>query len=181
MVMARTSIMPNSRRDDLVVQDLSGESLVYDLKTHRAHCLNKTAAFVWANCDGRTSYREVADKLSGEMDVPSDESVVRLAVDQLRRARLVEGDVTADAINAGRRNVIRKLGLAAGVAAALPLVTSIVAPTSALAQTRGAPCEGACKENADCANRSSERGGPPCVCGSIDPETGEGICVEGVA
>ena len=46
---------PRARRDGLVIRELNGELLVYDLERHRAHCLNPTAALVFKQCDGRTS------------------------------------------------------------------------------------------------------------------------------
>ena len=47
--------MPRARQDELVVEELSDETLVYDLKRHKANCLNRTAALVWQDCDGQTS------------------------------------------------------------------------------------------------------------------------------
>jgi hypothetical protein len=42
------------------------EVLIYDLKQHKAHCLNKTAALVWNHCDGETSVSEMATLLQKE-------------------------------------------------------------------------------------------------------------------
>ena len=44
-----------ARHDELVVQELPDEVLVYDLRKHKAHCLNQTAAFVWNHCNGQAS------------------------------------------------------------------------------------------------------------------------------
>ncbi len=49
------ALMPRARQDELVVEELSDETLVYDLKRHKANCLNRTAALVWQDCDGQTS------------------------------------------------------------------------------------------------------------------------------
>jgi coenzyme PQQ synthesis protein D (PqqD) len=43
---------PLARSDGLIVQELDGELLVYDLERHRAHRLSETAAFVWRRCEG---------------------------------------------------------------------------------------------------------------------------------
>ena len=50
-----TPVAPKARKHELIVKELSDETLVYDETTHKAHCLNQTAALVWKFCDGRTS------------------------------------------------------------------------------------------------------------------------------
>ena len=52
--------LPEARREDIVVQELPDETLVYDLKRHKALCLNRAAGLVWKHCDGRTSVAEMA-------------------------------------------------------------------------------------------------------------------------
>ena len=37
-------MLPEARQDGLVIEELLEEILVYDLKRHRAYCLNRTAA-----------------------------------------------------------------------------------------------------------------------------------------
>ena len=37
---------PKARTDGLLVEEMDGETLVYDLDTHGAHCLNPAAALV---------------------------------------------------------------------------------------------------------------------------------------
>src|SRR5438874_1221560 len=80
---------PQARREALLVEELPEETLVYDLERHRAHRLNRTAAFVWRQCDGRTSVGEIATWLAQECDCPADESLVWLALDRLDRACLL--------------------------------------------------------------------------------------------
>lgn len=48
------------REEDLLIRELGEELLIYDLRRHRAYCLNQTAAFIWRLADGRTSVREMA-------------------------------------------------------------------------------------------------------------------------
>ena len=40
-------MLPVRRAEGLIVQEVAEETVVYDQKGHRAHCLNKTAALVW--------------------------------------------------------------------------------------------------------------------------------------
>ncbi len=35
---------------DLVMKEMPDEVLLYDLKQHKAHCLNQAAALVWRYC-----------------------------------------------------------------------------------------------------------------------------------
>ncbi|MBI4469761.1 MAG: PqqD family protein [Acidobacteria bacterium] len=118
-----------ARQEELVVQDLPDEVLVYDLRNHKAHCLNQTAAFVWHHCDGDRTTAEIADLMTKEWGKPVTEDVVWLALKQLSKADLLQVRIakTSDGMRASRREVIRKLGLAAAMT---PLVVSIVAPTA---------------------------------------------------
>ncbi len=57
--------------------------LVYDRDRDEAHCLNATAARVWAHCGGVTTVAKMARLLSNEMRTPVAEEVVLLALEQL--------------------------------------------------------------------------------------------------
>jgi hypothetical protein len=129
--------------------------LIYDRNSDEAHCLNATAALVWAHCDGRTTVGEMAQLLADELKTPVADEVVWLALEQLRKSRLLQEPwaVAAPAELMSRRVMVRRLGIAAAVA--VPLVTSIIAPTAAAAATctlgqPGAPCA----NDADCCSNS---------------------------
>ena len=131
---ARTA-KPIARRQGLVIQELPDEVLVYDLDRDRAHCLNQTAAFVWQRCDGRNTTAQIARTLGQQFDCTVDEKVVWLALDQLGRNNLLDRQPAPPPALMGmnRRAMVRALGVAALVA--VPVVTSIIAPTPAQAQT----------------------------------------------
>jgi len=142
--------MPQARRSGLIIQEVDGEVLIYDQLSDKAHCLNDTAAKVWKYCDGLTSISEACDALSRELDSPVNEKLVWYAVDQFSKDNLLEKEVAPPAfIIAGmnRRQMVRTLGLAAVVA--VPLVTSIVAPTPAQAATCQ-PTGSSCGTSAQC-------------------------------
>src|ERR1700730_7842010 len=80
---------PQRRNDRLVVEELAEETLVYDLDRHRAHCLNKTAAAVWRNCDGKRTIAELAAMLPRESKESGGEDVVLLALNQLQKRHLL--------------------------------------------------------------------------------------------
>ena len=70
-----------ARHDELVVQELPDEVMVYDLKSHKAHCLNKTAAFIWNHCDGETSVADLVTLLKEESGSSANEAVSRAGPD----------------------------------------------------------------------------------------------------
>ena len=127
------ALMPRARQDELVVEELPDETLVYDLKRHKARCLNRTAALVWQRCDGQTSVAEVAALLEEQLAAPTDEAVVWMALDRLGRAHLLSEPVTlpADRAQYSRREVLRTLRRVAGISLLLPVIETIVAPRAA--------------------------------------------------
>jgi Coenzyme PQQ synthesis protein D (PqqD) len=138
-----TTHLPKMRVQGLVIDDLPDEILVYDLDRHKAHCLNRTAGLVWRLCDGQTRPAEIARRLQRELDLPLNEDLVWFALRQLDQFNLLEEPIALPVKLAGisRRRMMRNLGLAAAVA--VPLITSLVAPTAAEAATclaTGAPC-----------------------------------------
>ena len=161
-------ILPRARKHDLLVKELRDETLVYDLETNDAHCLNRTAALVWARCDGKTTAARMASLLQKELDPTVDEDLVWLAIAQLQRFRLIEKDESSFVPRVSRRDLVLKY---APAALALPVILSIRAPTAAQAATTppdpcianpradGCPCQG----DADCDSANCNGGvcGPP--------------------
>ena len=126
-------------RTSLIVKELAGEILVYDETSTKAYCLNKSAATIWGMCDGKTSISEMARKAAIEIDGMIDEVFVAVALTSFRDNGLLEnesGDIRPIARLTRAELVARvgRVGLAAAVA--LPLVTSVVAPTAAKAYGR---------------------------------------------
>ena len=122
-------VKPARRTEGLVLTELMGEVLVYDLERHRAHCLNPAAAVVFKHCDGTRSVEDLAALLERELGAPAHPDCVWLALDRLGKARLLRQRVSRpkEAGRLSRRELVRRVG----VAALLPAVTSLVAPTSA--------------------------------------------------
>jgi hypothetical protein len=128
-------ITPKARNDRLLVEDLHDETLVYDLDSNEASCLNQAAAIVWKHSDGRTTVAQLAKVLSDKLGTPLDEKVVWLALDQLREHHLLlEPAARPDGLSSLSRREFLKLGLAGAV---LPLVTSVVAPSADQFGSRG--------------------------------------------
>src|SRR5258708_1866919 len=124
--MKRAALLPRSRTDNLVIRELDDETLVYDIERDEAHCLNQTAALVWAQCDGKTAAAQAALSLQSKLDVSVDTDLVWLAVKQLERFHLVESNGKSPSVS--RRNLVLKY---APLALALPVIMSISAPAPA--------------------------------------------------
>ena len=76
---------PLARSEELVIEELGDELLVYDESTHRAHCLSATAARVWRACDGQRT----PDALCAELGL--DAGSVARALAELAACELFEG------------------------------------------------------------------------------------------
>lgn len=126
--------LPRARKDDLVTRQIPGELLVYDLKRHKAYCLNSTAASVWKSSDGKHTVSDLADELQKDQKSPVDERIVWLALDQLEKSYLLQTKAARPIAlpTVSRRDLIRA-GIATAIA--LPLVTMIAAPTAQAAAT----------------------------------------------
>lgn len=126
---------PLARTRNIVVQNSNEEILIYDLDEHRAFCLNKTVADIWRSCDGTRSVDEIVAHLnqSGAGSVNVD--LVHLALLQMsENSLLVENDsFSILRPNVSRRTLIRNAALATTIA--LPVISNLVAPTAASAQS----------------------------------------------
>jgi hypothetical protein len=127
--------LPLARTADLVINELPDEVLVYDLKTHQAHCLNNTAALIWRHCDGQRTVAEITQAIEVAERTLFDESAVWAALEQLNKSGLLVNKVVrpAEVPAFSRRRAMRKIGV--GAAATLPLVMTIIAPSAAEAAT----------------------------------------------
>ena len=162
------SDFPIARQQDLIIEEVSDEVLVYDLNTDRAHCLNRMSALIWRNCDGENTAGDIAEILERELNSPVAVQVVMLGLEELSRYDLLKKETfQASTERVSRRRLIRNLGLTAAIS--LPLIMSIAAPTAA-GQGSPDPCAanpGAqgcpCVTNGDCDSQNCNVGicGPP--------------------
>jgi len=124
---------PLARADELVVEELDGDLLIYDHKSQRAHCLSGPAARVWRACDGTAD----ADALATSLEM-SAESVTQ-AFDELEAAGLLEqglqilsgnGNGNGNGHGITRRELTKRSAQIGTAVVAAPLVLSITAPTA---------------------------------------------------
>src|SRR6185369_528610 len=80
---------PLARKEQLVVEDLVGECVVYDSNDKKAHSLNPTVTWIWRHCDGSTGVEEMAVQFEREFGCSDSLEVVLSGVKQLETAKLL--------------------------------------------------------------------------------------------
>jgi hypothetical protein len=157
--MQRISAPPSARAAGLVVERIDDEVVIYDLETKEAHCLRPLAAVVFEQCDGTATVDEIATVAEKQLAEPVSAEAVASAVAQLEELGLLavpmvvvngNGNGDGDRDGLSRRDMLRRAGYTGAAVAAAPLVTSIVAPTAAMAQSGIATGCAGCGKNSDC-------------------------------
>jgi hypothetical protein len=180
--------LPVARDEGLLVEQVADETVVYDSKTKAAHCLSPLASIVFARCDGRTTVEELAAVATERLGEPVDPPLVVDALAQLEERELLAVtprlEVSPDG-RLSRRQMIGKSAAAGGALVGASLITTIVAPTPAAAQTQ--MCDPAslcrcCEKDACAANDPPgglcDQGGQNCCLGqacNCTKVTGEGF------
>lgn len=156
-----TKHTPQARRNDLEVAPLLEETVVYDRRTDKAHCLNRTAALVWENCNGRNEPGDIARLIGAHLSAPVPVDVVSLAIADLAKAGLLEPATAAQPKGPSRREVIRRT---AGIAIALPLISTLLAPAAAsAASVCGCVAPGDCLVQTSCPSTFNCNGSGICA------------------
>lgn len=152
--------LPLAKKEGLLIEELEGEVVIYDLARKKAHCLNAAAAIVFRACDGKTSSEQVVDSLRKTLGPASDEHVVWTALQQLEDAHLLEAPLAVpfEQRAVSRRELAKVVGMGLSL---LPLVVSLAAPNALAAASHcfrpGQPCvkhfdccSGFCDNNSRC-------------------------------
>ena len=134
---------PTTRKTDIIVQEMNDEVLIYDLQIDKAYCLNETSATVYQLCDGSNSVADIKQAIGGKLKKPVGEDLIWLALDQLKENNLLEksNELEINFNGMSRREVIRKAGFASMIA--LPIISSLIAPTTANAASAAVSCSAA--------------------------------------
>lgn len=131
-----------------MVQNLPGETLVYDLNSHQAHCLNETSAFIWEKCNGELSVDQILEAFDERFGKSAGLEAVRLGLAQLHERELLVNGSSQAVDMPDRRQIIKKIGLASAVA--VPIIASLVAPQDAFSIAANCACTG----NIQCVGRA---------------------------
>jgi hypothetical protein len=137
MIISEFAFPLSKSATGLIEKEVAGELLLCDLESKKAYSLNRSAALVWKHADGRTSIEELATLLAKETGTPADTRVVEFALRKLDKDALMEctGLPCGEDANLDRRRLFHKLGWAAALLVALPMVTTVKA--SAISRASG--------------------------------------------
>ena len=126
---------PKARQSEIIVQEVGSDTLVYDELRDTAHSLGSVVGYVFKHADGSRPVSALATGLGATLDVPADPELVNAALWELERADLLEqsGPATRPRRDINRREALQRLGVALSAVA----ITSIVAPTPAMARSYG--------------------------------------------
>ncbi len=156
-------LKPRARQENLIMSEMAEEVLVYDRKSHQAHCLNRTAALIWKRCDGTKTVRQIAAEVEREAGASMPEEFIWLTLKQLDQSALLDERFVLPRTASGltRREALKRAGLAAAIG--LPLITSLIVPTAAeaaasLCVSIGQICGGSnppCCSGLNCCNQAN--------------------------
>jgi Coenzyme PQQ synthesis protein D (PqqD) len=131
---------PRSIRQNISIQQVGTETLVYDETRHKAFCLNETSSVIWRLADGERTVAQMSAAASHHLGAPVSEEIVLFALDEFRRDGLIEPSFgTKDMETVSRRDMLQRL--AVGGVMLLPVIAVIVAPTAAQAYSGCFDCD----------------------------------------
>lgn len=122
--------VPQRRTDEVLLEQIEDETIVFDVREKRVHALNPTIGKVFSLCDGSRSVSAIARELGTDLSPEDRAEVVWTALCELDKSGLLAKNLPTSAVDADlltRRNLLRKI---AAVGITVPMVTSIVAPQS---------------------------------------------------
>jgi hypothetical protein len=117
--------------DELVIDQVGDELLIYDRRSDVAHALSETAAVVWRRCAAGASLGHLAAAVEPLLAGGDSEALALAALAELYEKGLLLAPVPTDGIS--RRQVIRRMAGVGVAALAAPLVVSAAVPNSAAA------------------------------------------------
>ena len=81
--------LPAVKKENIVVQELDNEILIYDLKDNKAFCLNEASAIIWQLCDGTKTVSQISQTAGKKLNSKISEDFVWLALDQFKKDKLI--------------------------------------------------------------------------------------------
>jgi len=118
-------VNPKARDGDLLIEELGAELVAYDQQTNKVHSLNRTAALVLKNCDGKNNVADIARVLEQELHTPASEDLVWATLEELEKVDLLVKT------QASERRLSRRQTLGWMAAAVLPAIVTLAVPTPA--------------------------------------------------
>jgi PqqD family protein of HPr-rel-A system len=149
---------------------LDGQVLVYDSKSETIHLLDATTARVMEFLRDRTlTAPELTSELSRDTRAASTAALLELAIEELRKAELLDEQPSSAAPNGiSRRELLRKATFAGAAAALIPTIVTLSA-TRAYGQGSCLAKKACCSFDADCcSNKCDASTGTGCTTGPLE-------------
>ena len=80
---------PHARKTGVVVEEVDGEVLVYDLARNQGHCLRGITALVWRCADGQATVEGIVNRARENFASEVTEDAVWSALESLCEAQLL--------------------------------------------------------------------------------------------
>ncbi|WP_254172998.1 PqqD family peptide modification chaperone [Planktothrix pseudagardhii] len=152
-------MIPVARTENLLLQDIGNELIIYDQDNNSSHCLTPLAVRVWELSNGQNTVNDIARKLEKEFNLPGNSDVdmrglVWLTLEELERYSLIKEYLRQPATNViagmSRRQAIKTATLVGGFAigSMFPAVKSLAnapKPGDHNSPTGGNNSGGACR------------------------------------
>lgn len=127
---------PRVRQRDFFSEEIHGERVIYDDSNKKVHRLNPTMSWVWSHCDGSRTLDDLIAAMQGETGNDDSRGLITSGLKQLGDANLLEPEsVDLNALRTEASIVSRRAAVAAGVSIAVPVMSSMLAPTPAAAKS----------------------------------------------
>ncbi|MFL6375549.1 MAG: hypothetical protein ACJ73D_12850 [Pyrinomonadaceae bacterium] len=125
--MGDDRILPRVKTSGLVIKELADETLIYDVDTNTAFCLNAPAAVIMGACDGRSTVADAQRFLAEKAGSAVDDDLIWNTVEEFRRRNLLADGHTVpfSEKHVSRRTLLKQ---AAALRVALPIVMVLAAP-----------------------------------------------------
>ncbi len=132
-----SELRPAARSEQLIVEKVGDETVIYDLDSKEAHCLKALAAVVFDCADGASNASDIAELASYRLARPVTEAEVLESLAQLDDSSLLVQPSPSEQNGVSRRQALRTF---AAAGAGTILVTTVSAP-AALAWSTGSTCK----------------------------------------
>jgi hypothetical protein len=127
---------PLARSENLVVESVGDETVIYDTVAHVAHALTPVAAAVFTYADGKNTAAEIAELASYRLGTTVTEADVVTAIDVLDANSLIDGPVLDVHTGISRRTALKTFA-AAGAGSMLVMSIATAAAQACITCSSG--------------------------------------------
>ena len=124
--MGEDRTLPRVRTNGLVIKELPDETLIYDVETSTAFCLNLPAAVIMNACNGANTVEDAQTMLAQRLGSSVGTELIWNTIEEFRRRDLLAEATEPFAEKLVPRRTLLKQAAAFG--AAVPVVMALVAP-----------------------------------------------------